>query len=71
MGQYGAIRYLTEEPTVRESRIFLNGLEITGNPPELWIVHCGPLMPVHLTNVRRARTHQAGELDRLTRGQAV
>jgi hypothetical protein len=50
-----AIRYLTEEPTVSESRIFLNGLEITGNPPELRTAQRGPLMPVYLTDVRSER----------------
>ena len=41
-----AIRQVAEELTVRESMIFLDGREFTGEPPGLRTVERGPLMLV-------------------------
>jgi hypothetical protein len=50
-----AIRQLTEELTVRESMIFLDGKDLTGDPPEVRTIQQGPLMLVFLTDVRGER----------------
>ena len=50
-----AIRQVAEELTVRESMIFLDGREFTGDPPGLRTVQRGPLMLVYLTDVRGER----------------
>ena len=50
-----ATRHLAEELTVRESMIFLDGREFTGEPPGLRTVQRGPLMLVYLTDVRGER----------------
>ena len=50
-----AVRQVAEEPTVRESMIFLDGREFTGDPPGLRTVQRGPLMLVYLTDVRGER----------------
>ena len=50
-----AIGQLAEELTVRESMIFLDGREFTGEPPGLRTVQRGPLMLVYLTDVRGER----------------
>jgi hypothetical protein len=39
-----AVRQVAEELTVRESMIFLDGREFTGEPPGLRTVRRGPLM---------------------------
>ena len=44
-----------EELTVRESMIFLDGREFTGEPPGLRTVQRGPLMFAYLTDVRGER----------------
>ena len=41
-----AVRQAAEELTVRESMIFLDGREFTGEPPGLRAVRRGPLMLV-------------------------
>ena len=43
-----AVRQVAEELTVRESIIFLDGPEFTGEPPGLRTVQRGPLMLVYL-----------------------
>jgi len=50
-----AVRQVAEELTVRESMIFLDGREFTGEPPGLRTVQRGPLMLVYLTDVRSER----------------
>jgi hypothetical protein len=50
-----AVRQLAGELTVRESMIFLDGREFTGNPPGLRTIQQGPLMLVYLTDVRGER----------------
>jgi hypothetical protein len=50
-----AVRQAAEELTVRESMIFLDGREFTGEPPGLRTVCRGPLMLVYLTDVRGER----------------
>lgn len=50
-----AVRQLAEELTVRESMIFLDGGEFTGDPPGLRTIQRGPLMLVYLTDVRGER----------------
>ncbi|MGD0685972.1 MAG: hypothetical protein ABSA03_12745 [Streptosporangiaceae bacterium] len=50
-----AVRKVAEELTVRESMIFLDGREFTGEPPGLRTVERGPLMLVYLTDVRGQR----------------
>ena len=50
-----AIRQVAEELTARESMIFLDGREFTGEPPGLRTVQRGPLMLVYLTDVRGER----------------
>jgi hypothetical protein len=50
-----AVRQAAEELTVRESMIFLDGREFTGEPPGLRTVQRGPLMLVYLTDVRGER----------------
>jgi len=65
-----AVRQVAEELTVRESMIFLDGREFTGEPPGLRTVQRGQLMLGYLTDVRGERVAiLPGELDRLT--QAV
>ncbi len=44
-----AVREVAEELTVRESMIFLDGREFTGEPPGLRTVQRGSLMLVYLT----------------------
>ena len=48
-----AVRQVAEELTVRESMIFLDGREFTGEPPGLRRP-TRPTMLVHLTDVRMA-----------------
>ena len=50
-----AVRQAAEEQTVRESMIFLDGREFTGEPPGLRTVQRGQLMLVYLTDVRGER----------------
>lgn len=50
-----AVRRVAEELTVRESMIFLDGREFTGDPPGLRTVQRGQLMLVYLTDVRGER----------------
>jgi hypothetical protein len=50
-----AVRQVAEELTVRESMIFLDGREFTGEPPGLRTIQRGPLMLVYLTDVRGER----------------
>lgn len=50
-----AVRQVAEELTVRESMIFLDGREFTGEPPGLRTVQRGPLMLAYLTDVRGER----------------
>jgi hypothetical protein len=50
-----AIRQVAEELTIRESMIFLDGREFTGEPPGLRTIQRGPLMLVYLTDVRGER----------------
>ena len=50
-----AVRQVAGELTVRESMIFLDGREFTGEPPGLRTVQRGPLMLVYLTDVRGER----------------
>ncbi|MGH3185989.1 MAG: hypothetical protein ACRDPY_39120 [Streptosporangiaceae bacterium] len=50
-----AARQAAGELTVRESMIFLDGREFTGEPPGLRTVQRGPLMLVYLTDVRGER----------------
>ena len=50
-----AVRQVAEELTVRESMIFLDGREFTGEPPGLRTVQRGQLMLVYLTDVRGER----------------
>ena len=49
------VRQVAEELTIRESMIFLDGREFTGEPPGLRTVQRGPLMLVYLTDVRGER----------------
>jgi hypothetical protein len=49
------VREVAEELTVRESMIFLDGREFTGEPPGLRTVQRGQLMLVYLTDVRGER----------------
>jgi len=49
------VRQVAEELTIRESMIFLDGREFTGEPPGLRTVQRGPLMLVYLTDVRSER----------------
>jgi hypothetical protein len=49
------VHRVAEELTVRESLIFLDGREFTGEPPGLRTVQRGPLMLVYLTDVRGER----------------
>jgi len=50
-----AVRQVAEELTVRESMIFLDGRDFTGEPPGLRTVQRGPLMLAYLTDVRGER----------------
>lgn len=50
-----AVRQVAEELTVRESMIFLDGREFTGEPPGLRTIQRGQLMLVYLTDVRGER----------------
>ena len=50
-----AVRQVAEELAVRESMIFLDGREFTGEPPGLRTIQRGPLMLVYLTDVRGER----------------
>jgi hypothetical protein len=50
-----AVRQVAQELTVRESMVFLDGREFTGEPPGLRTVERGPLMLVYLTDVRGER----------------
>ena len=50
-----AIRQVAEELAVRESMIFLDGREFTGEPPGLRTIQRGPLMLVYFTDVRSER----------------
>ena len=50
-----AVRQVAGELTIRESIIFLDGREFTGEPPGLRTVQRGPLMLVYLTGVRGER----------------
>jgi hypothetical protein len=50
-----SVRQVAEELTVRESMVFLDGREFTGEPPGLRTVQRGPLMLVYLTDVRGER----------------
>jgi hypothetical protein len=50
-----AVRQVAEELTVRESMIFVDGREFTGEPPGLRTVQRGQLMLVYLTDVRGER----------------
>ena len=50
-----AVRQVAEELTIRESMIFLDGREFTGEPSGLRTVQRGPLMLVYLTDVRGER----------------
>jgi hypothetical protein len=49
------VRQVAEELTVRESMIFLDGREFTGEPPGLRTVQRGQLMLVYLSDVRGER----------------
>ncbi len=49
------VRQVAEELTVRESMIFLDGREFTGEPPGLRTIQRGQLMLVYLTDVRGER----------------
>ena len=50
-----AVRQVAEELTIRESMIFLEGREFTGEPPGLRTIQRGPLMLVYLSDVRGER----------------
>ena len=50
-----AVRQVAEELTVRESMIFLDGRDFTGEPPGLRAAQRGQLMLVYLTDVRGER----------------
>jgi hypothetical protein len=50
-----SIRKVAVELTVRESMIFLDGRNFTGEPPGLRTIQRGPLMLVYLTDVRGER----------------
>jgi len=50
-----AVRQVAEELAVRESMIFLDGREFTGEPPGLRTIQRGPLMLIYLTDVRGER----------------
>ena len=50
-----AVRQVAEELAVRDSMIFLDGREFTGEPPGLRTIQRGPLMLVYLTDVRGER----------------
>jgi hypothetical protein len=66
-----AVRQVAEELTVRESMIFRDGRDFTGEPPGLRTVQRGQLMLVYLTDVRgETRDHHPGELDQLTQAVA-
>ena len=45
------VRQVAEELAVRESMIFLDGREFTGEPPGLRTIQRGPLMLIYLTDV--------------------
>jgi hypothetical protein len=49
------VRQVADELTIRESMIFLDGREFTGEPPGLRTVQRGQLMLVYLTDVRGER----------------
>ena len=49
------VRQVAEELTIRESMIFLDGRDFTGEPPGLRTVQRGQLMLVYLTDVRGER----------------
>ena len=49
------VRQVAEELTIRESMIFLDGRDFTGDPPGLRTVQRGQLMLVYLTDVRGER----------------
>ena len=49
------VRQVAEELAIRESMIFLDGRDFTGDPPGLRTVQRGPLMLVYLTDVRGER----------------
>jgi hypothetical protein len=65
-----AVRQVAEELTVRESMIFLDGREVTGEPPGLRTVQ-----PVDARlpdrRPRRTRGHHPSELDQLTQAATV
>jgi hypothetical protein len=50
-----AVRQVAEELAFRESMIFLDGREFTGEPPGLRTIQRGPLMLIYLTDVRGER----------------
>ena len=50
-----AVRQVADELTVRESMIFLDGRDFTGEPRGLRTVQRGRLMLVYLTDVRGER----------------
>jgi hypothetical protein len=50
-----AVRQVAGELTVRESMIFVDGRDFTGDPPGLRTVQRGQLMLVYLTDVRGER----------------
>jgi len=52
-------RQVAEELTVRESMIFLDGREFTGEPPGLRTIQRGPLMLVYLTDAGSVRSTAA------------
>ena len=49
------VRQVAEELTIRESMIFLDGRDFTGEPPGLRTVQRGQLTLVYLTDVRGER----------------
>jgi len=49
------VRQVAEELTIRESMIFFDGRDFTGEPPGLRTVQRGQLMLVYLTDVRGER----------------
>ena len=55
-----AVCQVAEELTVRESMIFFDGREFTGEPPGLRTVQQGPLMLAYLTDVRGERVVRSG-----------
>ena len=60
---------LAPELTVRESMVFLDGPAFTGDPPRLRTIQRGPLMLVHLTDVRGERVAFIEVTDRMTHQQ--